>query len=299
MPSKWSSLNFEGGASPSSLKKASLLGSVGTSVFSVTQAATSPLDGDWGIGTFALLAAALVIILNLRANKTNSAGPLASPLGRARAAAPAAAGPAAPTGSGPTGPAAHGADVGVVINASTVPNDSPAESTVEPKFSLNDRFFSATEGPSDQFLDNSSFKDFQQAFFSRNEKVELDRDNASDFAGSFVGLQDYLKTHDVPETLLTASSKKHSEVPSIFGGNSDVSDSEARMLASEAFQQVPTGSDEIISGTLREILAAYTEARKSGLTLPPSPTEQVTRLKALAKTSGTVAELAKNILNRI
>jgi len=281
MSSKWASLNLEAGASPSTLRKASLLKSARNSVSSVTQAATAPFGNEWGIATVIIVIAAVAILISY--NSTKSTTPLltARPL-----AAPAQSSVPAPI---------------VVVQSVAVPENAPVavdDAPVEPKFALSDRFFSASEGPSDQFLDNSSFNDFQSAFFGASERPIHDRESSSDFVGSFEGLKDYLKTHDVPEKLLTASSSSKVDIPSVFGGNADVSDSEARMLAAEAFQ-IPSGTDDVLVISLREILAAYTEARKAGLVLPGSPDEQVKILKSLARRSGQIGELSKSILGRI
>lgn len=289
MSSKWASLNFDGGASPATQRKASLLRSASKSISSVTEAATAPLQGSWGLATLVLVVAVVAVIVNINkkddaAAVVSMAPPLAAPF---PARTPAAAAP----------------DVGVLVNSTVVPEDAaPQESEVLPKFAVSDRFFSQNEGPSDAFLNNNSFKEFQSAFFSRNEKPVLDKETVSDFAGSFVGLQDYLQTHDVPEKLLSASmasEAKNHEVPSVFGGNSDLSDSEARMLASEAFQMIPNGSTDVIISVLHEILSAYTEASKLGLSLPQSPEEQVKSLMTLSKRAGPVGDLAKQILSRI
>lgn len=287
MSSKWASLNFDGGASPATQKKASLLRSASKSISSVTEAATAPLQGSWGLATLVLVVAVVAVIVNI--NKKDDAAAVVS-MAPPLAAPAAAAADAAP-------------DVGVLVNSNVVPEDAaPQDSEVLPKFAASDRFFSQNEGPSDAFLNNNSFKEFQSAFFSRNEKPVLDKDTVSDFAGSFVGLKDYLQTHDVPEKLLSASmageSKNH-DVPSVFGGNSDLSDSEARMLASEAFQMIPNSSSDVIISVLHEILSAYTEAAKLGLSLPQSPEEQVKSLMTLSKRAGPVGDLAKQILSRI
>jgi hypothetical protein len=190
--------------------------------------------------------------------------------------------------------------VAVPAASTAASTTAPTANVVQPKFNTTDRFFSASEGPSEQFLNNSSFNEFQSAFFGQERKPIMDKDVSSDFVDSFDGLKDYLQSHDVPESLLIANgAPKSSDLPDVFAGNSEITDSEARMLASEAFQMVPNAAPEVVIDTLREILAAYTEAKKVGLALPPSPEEQLNSLHLLSRKSGTVAELAKSILGRI
>jgi hypothetical protein len=294
MSSKWASLNLEAGASPSTYRKASLLRSARNSVSSVTEAVTGPFKNEWGIATVIVIVAVIAILISYNKTKTTN---LAA---RLQARAPTSTtGPSTGTAAGTATGTTSGPDVGTIVQAEAVPEVPTVPGNVEPKFALTDRFFGATEGPSDQFLNNSSFNDFQSAFFGKNEKPVIEANASSDFVESFVGLADYVKNHDVPESLLSASASRSIELPSVFGGNVNISDSEARTLAAEAFQVVPNGSNELIVSTLREILAAYTEASKVGLALPQSPDEQLSALKTLSRRSGQAGELAKNILSRI
>lgn len=295
MSSKWASLNLEAGASPSTARKASLLKSARNSVSSVTEAVTGPFKNEWGIATVIVIVAVIAILISYNKTKTTNLAARLQARAPRSATGPAATVPSTGTTSGPT----SGPDVGTIVQAEAVPEVPTVPGNVEPKFALTDRFFGATEGPSDQFLNNSSFNDFQSAFFGKNEKPIVEANASSDFVESFVGLADYVKSHDVPESLLSASASRSIELPPVFGGNVNISDSEARTLAAEAFQVVPNGSNELIVSTLREILAAYTEASKLGLALPQSPDEQVSALKTLSRRSGQAGELAKNILSRI
>jgi hypothetical protein len=196
---------------------------------------------------------------------------------------------------------AESEDVGVVVNPEAVPEEAAAEDNVVPKHTTSDKYFEMTESSPDHF-ENNGFKDFQTAFFATSNKPILDKKSSSSFTGDYSGLDEFIMSHDVPESLVIASKvrkDKVNEVPSVFSGNSYVSDSEARMLAAEAFQLIPNGSPEVIISTLKEILNAYTETSKLGLQLPSSPDEQVLQLKTLSKRTGPVGELAKKILSRI
>jgi hypothetical protein len=88
------------------------------------------------------------------------------------------------------------------------------------------------------------------------------------------------------------------DVPRVFSGNSDISDSEARMLAAEAFQDVPNGPPDVVADVLREILAAKTESARLGLILPEAPDEQLMAIRSWSKRLGPVGQLAKSILSK-
>ncbi len=82
--------------------------------------------------------------------------------------------------------------------------------------------------------------------------------------------------------------------------NENISAEEAMMLGREAQQMVPrTSSVETATVTLREILAARTEAATVGLALPPMSPEQRESVQYWANHAGEkVSSIAKTILSR-
>ena len=195
-------------------------------------------------------------------------------------------------------------DIGTIVNP-VATEDSLAveeEATVEPKNSYLDRYFSSDFKADEPFLhgENDSFGTFQKAFFGKSEKAIYDkRPIASAF--KYEGLSDYVKEHEVSEGLLQsmrqAIAENHQE-PAIFAGNSEISDSEARMLASEAFQTVPNGPPDAVEAILREILAAKTECARLGLRLPDGPEEQTAAIVSWSRRAGPVGHIAKTILSQ-
>lgn len=261
--------------------------------------------GSWGPSAFILVAVVVGVAIAVSSSSdTQSVVPVVV------APAPAFNFDADDTAEGPADEAPAADDIGQVVDE-TAADDSGAGAeagTMEPKNASLDRFFAQDFKTEEPFLHDSeggSFKTFQKAFFSKTDRPIYDKAPiAKGFTNSFDGLKDYLKDHEVPESLLASM---HASGPSgqerhIFSGNADLSDSEARMLASEAFQSVPTAAAAAAPEAvdiLREILSARMECQRLGLKLPEAPEDQVSAIKKWSRTVGPAAEIAKNILSRM
>lgn len=259
----------------------------------MTRPESSRSGFTWGPASIVVVAVIIGIIVVI-ARRSNDSTPLSSLAGPTEAMADATE--------------ALVEDIGTIVNPVATEDSSAAsavveeEATVEPKNSYLDRYFSSDFKADEPFLhgENDSFGTFQKAFFGKSEKAIYDKKPiASAFA--YEGLSDYVKDHEVSEGLLQsmrhASVEDHQE-PAIFAGNSEISDSEARMLASEAFQTVPNGPPDAVEAILREILAAKTECARLGLRLPEGPEEQTAAIVSWSRRAGPVGHIAKTILSQ-
>lgn len=154
---------------------------------------------------------------------------------------------------------------------------------LEPKFNIAaSKYWSFEDNDEVPHLENdgNTFSDFQRAFSLGREYVTEENSMAT-------------YRNENHDTFM--HDEKRSFVP-----KSDVSLSDSRTLATEAFQQVPRDMDRKNAAVLlREILAARTEAASLGLNLGYSSDDQVADLKYWSSKAGPEADLASAILSRI
>ena len=212
-----------------------------------------------------------------------AAGPLGILSRRQRrlAAAAAAAAAAAPVAAAAEAPVAAAAAEAPV--AAAEPEVAITANELEPKFNIMvSKYWSFDDEEDAPHLENdgNTFTDFQKAF-SMGREYLTEENSMTTFRN---------ENHDT-----FMHEEKRSFVPT-----SDVSLSDSRTLATEAFQPVPRDMDrQNASVLLREILAARTEAAHIGLNLGYSSDEQVADLKYWSAKAGPEAELAAAILSRI
>jgi len=172
--------------------------------------------------------------------------------------------------------------------ASVEPAAEPAAeitaNELEPKFNVAVSKYWSFEEDNDEVPhlenDGNTFSDFQRAFSLGREYVAEENSMAT-------------YRNENHDTFM------HDEQRA-FVPKSDVSLSDSRTLATEAFQQVPCDMDRKNAAVLlREILAARTEAAHLGLNLGYSSDEQVSDLKYWSSKAGPEADLATAILSRI
>ena len=140
--------------------------------------------------------------------------------------------------------------------------------------------------------------------FEDNDEVphlENDGNTFSDFQKAFSIGREYVAEEN---SMATYRNENHDtfmhDEQRAFVPKRDVSLSDSRTLATEAFQQVPRDMDRKNAAVLlREILAARTEAAHLGLNLGYSSDEQVSDLKYWSSKAGPEADLATAILSRI
>lgn len=212
----------------------------------------------------AVTAAGPLGILSRRQRRLAAAAAAAAPVAAAEAPVAEAAAAEAP---------AAAAEPEVAITANEL----------EPKFNImGSKYWSFDDEEDAPHLENdgNTFTDFQKAF-SMGREYLTEENSMTTFRN---------ENHDT-----FMHEEKRSFVPT-----SDVSLSDSRTLATEAFQPVPRDMDrQNASVLLREILAARTEAAHIGLNLGYSSDEQVADLKYWSAKAGPEAELAAAILSRI
>ena len=212
----------------------------------------------------AVTAAGPLGILSRRQRRLAAAAAAAAPVAAAEAPVAEAAAAEAP---------AAAAEPEVAITANEL----------EPKFNIMvSKYWSFDDEEDAPHLENdgNTFTDFQKAF-SMGREYLTEENSMTTFRN---------ENHDT-----FMHEEKRSFVPT-----SDVSLSDSRTLATEAFQPVPRDMDrQNASVLLREILAARTEAAHIGLNLGYSSDEQVADLKYWSAKAGPEAELAAAILSRI
>jgi hypothetical protein len=187
--------------------------------------------------------------------------------------------------------------------------DGSADAPVEPKFMS--KLWSTTEDLHKPFLESEGlgFSDYQKAFQQGRAPVIQERHyrNASrdilepmreGLKSSGQTLESFMQTSEValPDAFLDSWYEGPSK--SSILARPESMDEETMMLAREALQSVH-GSEETVTSTLREILAARTEAARLNFKLPQVPEEQMLALKHWSVKGGTAGSLAVSILSRI
>ena len=188
--------------------------------------------------------------------------------------------------------------------------DASADAPVEPKFMS--RLWSTTEDLHKPFLESEGlgFSDYQKAFQQGRAPVIQERHyrNASrdilepmreGLKSSGQTLESFMQTSEValPDSFVDSWYDSSSSSSSIMA-RPEAMDEETMMLAREALQSIH-GSVDTVTSTLREILAARTEAARLSFKLPQVPEEQMLALKHWSVQGGTAGSLANSILSRI
>ena len=286
MTSKWASIPIDGGSSYYS-RSPSLSRSVSKSVTAVAsipiEAISSPFNG-WSSVGWLFIAVVIAVIIAVSSRGTYRS------LGSVTKSTP----------------------VGHIVDVSPGPVEPTVEPTVEPKsvgpimvapIMAPDMWNQAVDLRDEPYLQSENgqtFAEFQKAFLERGIQKPMIEAKASAKQPFFDA--NMLNLEDVPEAALMAFEDNWPDTngPSVFGGNAEVTDMEARQIAQEAFQTVPLGAQpEAVAEVLKEILAARNEAARLGLNLPEAPEEQKQNIKHWSKRSGPAAILAKTILSRV
>ncbi len=169
-----------------------------------------------------------------------------------------------------------------VVEESVVP-EAVVTNELEPKFNVAvSKYWSYEADEEEPHLENdgNTFSDFQRAFNTGRE---------------YLTEESSMKTYRNENHDTYMHEEKRSFVP-----KSNVSISDSRTIAMEAFQQVPRDMDRDNAVVLlREILAARTEAALIGLDLGEPSEDQVDDLKFWSTMAGPEAEVATAILSRI
>lgn len=204
-------------------------------------------------------------------------------------------------------PDATGADAATDASGA---DGAAADAPVEPKFMS--RLWSTTEDLHKPFLESEGlgFSDYQKAFQQGRAPVIQERHyrNASrdilepmreGLKSSGQTLESFMQTSEValPDSFVDSWYDSGSSSSSVMA-RPEAMDEETMMLAREALQSIH-GSVDTVTSTLREILAARTEAARLSFKLPQVPEEQMLALKHWSVQGGTAGSLANSILSRI
>lgn len=203
--------------------------------------------------------------------------------------------------------AASGADgAAAAADAST---DAATDAPVEPKFMS--RLWSTDEDLQKPFLQSEGlgFNDYQKAFqlgrvpviqerHYRNASRDILEPMREGLKSSGQTLESFMQSSEValPDGLVDSWYEGPSK--SSVLSRPEAMDEETMMLAREALQSIH-GSADTVTSTLREILAARTEAARLNFKLPQVPEEQLLALKHWSVQGGTAGSLASSILSRI
>lgn len=190
-------------------------------------------------------------------------------------------------------------------------SDEPVDAVVVARRDTTSRHFTTDEdvGPEPQM---DGYSEFSNTFQSKRNLPEYDVAPASQSIMAQVGLlkaalkangqtlEQYVAGLDtaLPEGLLDAFRSSEISKEQRAAPVDDISN-ETRMLAREALQTVSTRGKPDVE-TLREILAARTEAAKLNVTMPSIPEDQKAALKFWASndTHEAAAKIARTILAR-
>ena len=203
---------------------------------------------------------------------------------------------------------------------SVEPTVQPSEPTVRAKtVSLKNSVWDSEDNIPEPFLQaesGQSFTEFKRTFdterelYSTEKSAKVNTQLSSmkkNFDKKGLGLEDFVNTFGVPISEELAASwsseqepKKSSRTDFAKKNSDGVAESEFRMLAQEALQNLPTDcNSETATIILRDILAAYTEAARIDLQLPEMPKEQAAAIEYWAKSKKPANEIANLLLSRI